>query len=88
MQTYAVVNTGLTLLALGQLDEAENTFNDALALSKRWENPDAALGPLCEIHHGLATIRLLQNRQDEAWEQAYTAYTIAQRSDDQRHHGW
>jgi tetratricopeptide (TPR) repeat protein len=87
LQTYSVVNSGLTLLSLKRLEEAQQAFLDGLSLSKQWADPDAALGTLCEIHHGLATIHLELNHPQRAWDEAHTAYQIAQRSTDQRHHG-
>ncbi|HRF95884.1 MAG TPA: hypothetical protein PLZ51_11845, partial [Aggregatilineales bacterium] len=86
-QTYAVVNIGLALLSSGKLEESKNSFLDGLALSKQWANPDAALGTLCEIHHGLAMIHIEQNDLKQAWNEAHNAYQVAQRSTDPRHHG-
>jgi len=87
LQTYATVNIGLALLSLARLEEAKQAFEDGLALSKKWENPDAALGPLCEIHHGFAHIHLHHHEYNQAWEEAVVAYQIALRSDDPRHSG-
>lgn len=87
LQVYNTVNIGLVLLSLERLEEAKQAFEDGLALSKKWENPDAALGPLCEIHHGFAHIHLHHHQYDQAWEEAVAAYQIALRSVDPRHTG-
>jgi tetratricopeptide (TPR) repeat protein len=86
-QTYSVVNIGLVFLSLGRLEEAKDSFLNGLELAKQWENPDASLGTLCEIHHGLTIIHIEQNHPKEAWDEVQIAYEIAQRSADPRHRG-
>ncbi len=84
LQTFAVVNIGLVLVAMGRMDEAQIEFENGISLSKKWDDPNAALAPLCEIHHGMAMIHLQNRHHKEAWDEALRAYEIAQKSDDPR----
>lgn len=84
LQTFAVVNIGLVLVAMGRTEEAQIEFENGISLSKKWDDPNAAFGPLCEIHHGMAMIHIQNGHYKEAWDEALHAYEIAQKSDDPR----
>lgn len=84
LQTFSVVNIGLVLVAMRRTEEAQVEFENGISLSKKWNDPEAALGPLCEIHHGMAIIHLQNQHPKEAWGEALRAYEIAQKSDDPR----
>jgi tetratricopeptide (TPR) repeat protein len=79
-QTIARSNEGLMLLSMGQIESARAALNEALGLSKQWDdrNRTSLAGLLCEMHHGLAVISLNDNDLHKAWFQANRALEIAQ----------
>lgn len=82
LQTIAVLNEGLVLVALRQNADAREAFEQGLALAGQCDAGDPTLpGVLCELHHGLAVVALADDDIETAWEQALMAYDIAQEED-------
>jgi tetratricopeptide (TPR) repeat protein len=79
LQTIAVLNEGLVLVALQQNADAHEAFKRGLALAAQCDANDPTLpGVLCELHHGMAVVALADDDIETAWEQALMAYDIAQ----------
>lgn len=86
-QLSATVNEGLALIALEHYPDASRALNQALILSEQlpqandhWSRTDGRL--LCEIHHGLAIIKLHQQKVLEALQEAQQAICLADTTGD------
>lgn len=78
IQAIAAVNEGLVLLAIGQMNMAFKTLQDALALIEHWDGDESKRnGMLCELYQGLTSIYLHENRIEDAWEAVQAALHYA-----------
>jgi tetratricopeptide (TPR) repeat protein len=88
IQAMAMVNEGLTLLALNQHEMARKVLHEALAICDRWtENLDQRYSLLCELHHGLTRIYVLEGKLEHAWESAQYTLQFAERALQKMHLG-
>lgn len=79
LQTIAIINEGLTYLAMGHLDDAEHAFNDGFYLTEQWtDNLQKRAEILCEAHYGMAEICLQREQYQNAWDEALSALISAQ----------
>jgi tetratricopeptide (TPR) repeat protein len=89
LQTMAVVNEGLVLLALNQYLPAARAFQEGLDLCAGWrERFDERPAVLCEVHHGLTTIYLEGGQLDLALTHAGEALAAAAQSGEPRQVGY
>jgi tetratricopeptide (TPR) repeat protein len=89
IQTIALVNEGLVLLATGQYDDARAAFQEGYQLACEWPEPNSNLyGILCEVHHGMATIHMHAHQHSEAWEEALRGLETASQSKQPFHLGF
>lgn len=79
LQTIAIINEGLTYLAMDQLDDAEHAFHDGFYLAEQWtSNYEKRAEILCEAHYGMAEICLKRGQYKNAWAEALGALGSAQ----------
>jgi tetratricopeptide (TPR) repeat protein len=86
-QLSATVNEGLALIALEHYPDARRTLEQALLLTGELSTADDVQGRtnrrmLCEIHHGLAIIKLHEGKPEEAIIEAEQALSIADMTGD------
>lgn len=78
LQTIAIINEGLTYLAMGHLDDAEHAFHDGFYLAEQWtDNFNKRAEILCEAHYGMAEISLKREQYQAAWDEAMEALSSA-----------
>lgn len=82
LQTMAIANEGLVLIPLKDYRNARAALIESLKLAQRWEAENDLPGLLCEVHQGLATIDLLEDDTESAWEHARKALGFAQQSNE------
>jgi tetratricopeptide (TPR) repeat protein len=90
VQTFAIINEGLTLISLNDYSLARQALQEGLALVDEWDEASYAQLPglLTEAYHGLATIELAQEDPDKAWEYALQSLDHALRSQNKMNIGF
>jgi tetratricopeptide (TPR) repeat protein len=90
IQTYAIINEGLTLISLNDYSLARQALQEGLTLTEQWdeENYQRLPGILTEAYHGLATIELAQQEPEKAWEHALQSLEHAQRTENKMNTGF
>ena len=89
LQTFALLNKGMALLDLDELNNAHQALQDALSLTQRWlDHLEQREGVLCEIHYGLALFYWQNNDSDAAWKNALQAHEMAQKNNQPRSAGY
>ena len=78
IQTMAIGNEGLALIALEKWDKALDALTEGCTLCETWTDQNARqASTLCELYQGLAVVYMAQNRLNEAWDIALQALAIA-----------
>jgi tetratricopeptide (TPR) repeat protein len=79
MRLVSIVNEGLMLIEMKQMDSASRSFVRGLEISRSMEEQGSPvrIASTCEIHYGLAVISLDAGQLDKAWEYAQLAMTEA-----------
>ena len=86
-QIIALTNEGQMWLSLRNIEKANSTLKEALELGDTpWGNPEtdsdrlSRYGNICEIHHALVDIRLLEGNPYGAWQHAMQALEYAEKT--------
>jgi tetratricopeptide (TPR) repeat protein len=80
LKTMAIANEGLSLISLKDYATARTALEEGLRLSYEWTVDDVNLHTLsCELHHGLATLDLLADQPESAWQHATEAVAFARK---------
>jgi tetratricopeptide (TPR) repeat protein len=80
VKTMAITNEGLSLISLKNYAGARSALEEGLRLAQNWAADDLNLHVLCcEIHHGLATLDLLEDKPQDAWSHAIESVNFARK---------
>ncbi|MBI5930501.1 MAG: tetratricopeptide repeat protein [Chloroflexi bacterium] len=76
MEILATTNEGLSRIALGEIDRAEELFKHSLELAWNSNNDDYIRSAVGESHQGLAEISLIHRKYPVAWQHVNEALRI------------
>ena len=89
IQTMAIGNEGLALIALEKWDKALDALIEGCTLCEQWTEQNARQASTqCELYQGLAVVYMAQNRLDDAWDIALQALAIARNTSQPMDYGF
>lgn len=89
VQTMAVVNEGLTAVAVGQYDTAQDLLQEGADLTDQWTDRLDVIDSLrCEIYLAMTEIAIAKKQNEQAWHYAKRTLNHAENSGDVKRSGF